>query len=182
VCSSHTLSRYTDTGTATVALAAQAGRSAWPEVLASLDHRAGPLYVTAPCVEWEPEYTDDQLAQTRALAKLLLDPALDGPLPVVLAADLNAPPGSPEVRALTDVMVDTWVAGGGDPLGVTLSSRNPFAPPEARRQIDRRVDYVLARPGTSGRAVVVERAFAVETPVDGLPPSDHYPVVVDLLV
>jgi endonuclease/exonuclease/phosphatase family metal-dependent hydrolase len=168
----------------------QVGRHRLPSVhraeptalLASLDHPAGPLHVVASCVEWEPEYADDQLAQTRALAGLLLDPALDGPLPVLLAADLNAPPGSPEVRSLTDVMVDTWVAGGGDPAGVTLSSDNPFAPLQARRQIDQRIDYVLARPGTPGRAVVVERAFAVDAPVDGLPPSDHYAVVADLLV
>lgn len=95
-------------------------------------------------------YADDHLAQTRALAALLLDPVLDGPLPVVLAADLNAPPDSPEMEALTEAMVDTRVAGGGDPTAVTLSTANPFAPREARRQIDRRIDYVLARPGPPG--------------------------------
>lgn len=149
-------------------------------LLATLDHPAGPLHVMASCVEWEPEFADDHLAQTRALAVLLVDPGLDGPLPVLLAADLNAPPNSPEVRALTDVMVDSWVAGGGDPLAVTLSTRNPFAPREASRQIDQRIDYVLARPGTAGQALSVEQAFVADAPVDGLPPSDHYAVIADL--
>jgi endonuclease/exonuclease/phosphatase family metal-dependent hydrolase len=149
-------------------------------LLATLEHPAGPLHVMASCVEWEPELAEDHLAQTRALARLLLDPGLDGPLPVLLAADLNAPPDSPEVRALTDVMVDSWVAGGGDPAAVTLSTRNPFAPREARRQIDRRIDYILARPGTAGQALSVEQAFVADAPVDGLPPSDHYAVIADL--
>jgi endonuclease/exonuclease/phosphatase family metal-dependent hydrolase len=151
-------------------------------LVATLDHPAGPLPVVVSCVEWEPDYADDHLAQTRALAALVSDPALDGPLPVVLAADLNAPPGSPEVRALTEAMVDTWEAGGGDPGAVTLSSGNPFAPAGATKQIDQRIDYVLARPGTAGRPVTVRRAFVADATVDGLPPSDHYAVVADLAV
>jgi endonuclease/exonuclease/phosphatase family metal-dependent hydrolase len=77
-------------------------------------------------------------------------------------------------------MVDTWVAGGGDPAGVTLSTKNPFAPLEAWRQIDRRIDYVLARPGTAGQVLGVRQAFLADAPVDGLHPSDHYAVVADL--
>ena len=126
-------------------------------LVASLAHPAGPLHVVVSCFEWEPEYAS-----------------------VLLTADLNAPPDSLEVRALTEVMVDTWVAGGGDPGGVTLSTRNPFAPREATGQIDRRIDYVLARPGAPGQPLAVERAFAVEETVDGLPPSDHAAVVADL--
>ena len=40
----------------------------------------------------------DHLAQTRALARLLVDPSLDGPLPVVLTADLNAAPETPQIH------------------------------------------------------------------------------------
>jgi hypothetical protein len=84
------------------------------------------------------------------------------------------------VRALTDVMMDTWIASGGDPAAVTLSSANPFAPREARRQIDQRIDYVLARPRSAGQTLSVEQAFVADAPVDGLPPSDHYAVIADL--
>jgi endonuclease/exonuclease/phosphatase family metal-dependent hydrolase len=149
-------------------------------LLATLDHPVGALHVVVACVEWEPELAEDHLAQTRALAALLRDPALDGPLPVLLTADLNAGPDGPEVRALTEVLVDTWAAGGGDPDAVTLSSKNPLAPLAAVKQIDRRVDYILARPGTAGRPVAVRRAFLADTPVAGVYPSDHDAVVADL--
>jgi endonuclease/exonuclease/phosphatase family metal-dependent hydrolase len=149
-------------------------------LLATLGHPGGPLRVMAACVEWEPEFVEDHLAQTRALARLLVDPSLDGPLPVVLTADLNAAPETPQIQTLTDVMVDTWIAGGGDPDGVTLSSKNPFAPPEARQQIDRRIDYVLVRPGTADQRVAVPRAFVADGLVGDLYSSDHYAVVADL--
>lgn len=120
--------------------------------------------------------------QARALAARLTDPALDGDLPVLLMADLNAGPGTPQIRPLTDVMVDAWVAGGGEGDGVTLSSANPFAPREALAQIDRRIAYVLARPGRAERPVRVERAFLAGRADGGLPPSDHHAVVADLAV
>jgi endonuclease/exonuclease/phosphatase family metal-dependent hydrolase len=149
-------------------------------LVATIDHPAGPLHVVTTCVEWEPAFFDDHMAQTRALAALVADPALDGELPVLLAADLNAAPGTPQIQALTDVMVDTWVVGSGEGDGVTLSSKNPFAPMEAREQIDQRIDYILARPGRPGQRVSVDRAFVAQAPVDGLSPSDHYAVVADL--
>jgi endonuclease/exonuclease/phosphatase family metal-dependent hydrolase len=155
-----------------------------PEVAAlaaTLDHPAGPLHAVVFCADWEPRRSGLRLAQTRALAGLLRDPSRDGPLPALLVGDLNAPPETPEIRALTGELVDAWAAarGPGDP-GHTLSRANPIAP-RAAWQIDRRIDYVLARPGTPRRPVVVERAFlAGQQPLDGLHPSDHYAVVADL--
>jgi endonuclease/exonuclease/phosphatase family metal-dependent hydrolase len=159
-----------------------ANRTAPVALLATLDHPAGPLHVMTACVEWEPELVEDHLAQTRTLAALLTDRSLDGGLPVLLAADLNAAPGTPQVRALTEALVDAWVAGGGEGDGITLSSENPHAPLKARQQIDRRIDYILVRPGRPGQQVSVERAFVAGAPVDGLAPSDHYAVVVDLSI
>jgi endonuclease/exonuclease/phosphatase family metal-dependent hydrolase len=151
-------------------------------LVAALDHPAGRLNAVVTAVEWEPSYADDHREQTRALADLLVDPALDGPMPVVLAADLNAGPDSLELQPLLKVMTDSWGVVGADPEAATLSRRNRLAPVEATKQIDRRIDYVLVRPGTPQRPVGFERAFTVDTPVNGLPPSDHYPVVVDLQV
>ena len=142
-------------------------------LIAELDHPDGPVHTAVSCVEWEVAYAHDQTIQLRTLAALLADT----PSPVVLAADLNAPAGSPMLGLLTDVMVDAWVAGGGDPDAVTLSSANPFAPREVPHLIDQRIDHVLVR---SDRPVEVERAFVVDEAVDGLPPSDHNAVVVDL--
>jgi endonuclease/exonuclease/phosphatase family metal-dependent hydrolase len=144
-----------------------------------VDHPHGPLHVVASCVDWEPEFAAQRLAQTRALAALLTDPSRDGPLPAFLTADLNAPPTTPEIQALTDVMVDAWVAARGTAdAGHTLSTGNPLAP-RAAWQIDQRIDYVLARPGRPQHPVVVEQAFVAGDPQDGLHPSDHYAVVAD---
>jgi endonuclease/exonuclease/phosphatase family metal-dependent hydrolase len=149
-------------------------------LLATVDHPRGPLHAVVSCVEWELERGSQRLAQTRALATLLADDALDGPLPVLLLADLNAPPDTPEVRALSDVALDAWVTSGrGADEGQTFSTTNPLADPTAW-QIDQRIDYVLVRAGTRGQPPGVEAAFLAGTPVDGLFPSDHDAVVADL--
>jgi endonuclease/exonuclease/phosphatase family metal-dependent hydrolase len=157
-----------------------------PEIVALeaiVDHPQGPMHVVASCIDWEREFAAQRLTQTRALAALLTDPARDGPLPALLTADLNAPPTTPEIRALTDVMVDAWVAAGGAADdGHTLSAGNPLAPRAAWWLMDQRIDYVLARPGTPAHPVVVERAFVAGEPRDGLYPSDHDAVVADLEV
>ena len=156
-----------------------------PEIVALeavVDHPGGPLHVVASCIDWEREFAAQRLWQTRALAALLADPARDGPLPVLLTADLNAPPATPEIRALTDVLVDAWVAAGGAEAGHTLSSANPLAPRGAPWLLDQRIDYLLARAGSPARPVVVERAFVAGDRRDGHNPSDHYAVVADLRV
>jgi endonuclease/exonuclease/phosphatase family metal-dependent hydrolase len=147
-------------------------------LLATIDHPAGPLHAAVSCVDPGPDATARRAAQNKALAGLLSDQRLDGPLPVLLAADLNAPPGAPELHPFTSALLDTW-PGNGDG-GHTLSSGNPFAERDSWL-IDQRIDYVLVRPGTPGQAVAVERTFlAGRRPVDGTHPSDHYAVVSDL--
>jgi endonuclease/exonuclease/phosphatase family metal-dependent hydrolase len=155
-----------------------------PEIVALtavLDHPGGPLHVVVSCLDWEPEPAAQPLDQTRALAALVTDPSRDGPLPVLLTADLNAPPTTPKIQVLTEVMVDAWVAANGaaDP-GHTMSSSNPLAPREAGPLIDQRIDYVLARPGAPAHPLVVSQAFLAGGPQDGRYPSDHYAVVADV--
>lgn len=154
-----------------------------PEVVALavvVDHSRGPLHVVTSCIDWESEFGAQRLAQTRALAALVTDPVRDGPLPVLLTGDLNAPPTSPEIKVLTAVMADAWIQAGhaADP-GHTLSTSNPLAPREARHLIDQRIDYILARPGTPAHPVVVEQAFVASDAQGGLHPSDHFAVVAD---
>ncbi|WP_309135232.1 endonuclease/exonuclease/phosphatase family protein [Cellulomonas sp.] len=151
---------------------------------ATLDHPAGPLHVLVACTEWEPtrEATADHRAQTRVLADLLADPALDGELPVLLVGDLNAAPGTPELAPLEAVAEDLWLLGGGDPDAVTLSSDTPMAPVEAVKQIDRRIDHVLVRRGRPAAPPlrVTHAALAGQEPVEGVLPSDHRAVVCDV--
>lgn len=149
-------------------------------LVAALDHPAGPLHVVVACLEWEPAYNDDRLAQGKALADLATDPALDGPLPVLVAGDLNAPPDSPVLRPLADTMIDAWTAGGGDPATVTLSSSHPFAPVEAEELIDQRIDHIYTRPGHPAQQLTITRATLTGHPIAGLAPSDHHAIACDI--
>jgi endonuclease/exonuclease/phosphatase family metal-dependent hydrolase len=93
-----------------------------------------------------------QIAQIRAVLA-------DVPESVVLLGDLNATPESPEIAAITDDLVDTWVeAGVGD--GYTFDAATPHA----------RIDYVMTSDGIVARTAAVVATDA----------SDHLPVVVDL--
>ncbi|WP_239098206.1 endonuclease/exonuclease/phosphatase family protein [Micromonospora qiuiae] len=150
-------------------------------LLATVAHPLGPLPVIVACTEWEPVFAADHLAQVTALAALATEPRLDGELPVLLIGDLNAAVDQPDLAPLLDVMIDTWPAGGGDPAAVTLSSAVPEAPLAAAKQLDRRIDHILARPGRAGGTITVRRAFlAGDRSIDGRYPSDHFAVVVDL--
>ena len=159
----------------------QRGGPAPVALLATLDHPRGPLHVVVARVEGEPGFAVDQSAQCRALAAIATDGRLDGPLPVLLLGDLNAAVDQVELAPLVDAMVDTWAAAGADPSAVTLDSALPFAPRRAVKQIDRRIDHVFARPGRRGLMLSVRGAFlAGDRPIDGVYPSDHYAVGVDL--
>jgi endonuclease/exonuclease/phosphatase family metal-dependent hydrolase len=150
-------------------------------LLSTLDHPRGALHVIVTFLEWEPEFAGDHLAQARALAALATDPRLDGPLPVLLLGDMNAAVEHTEIAPLVDVLVDTWAAGGGDPAAATIDSSIPHAPVEATKLIDRRIDHVFARAGRPGHVVTVHGAFlAGDRPVNGVYPSDHYAVGIDL--
>lgn len=151
---------------------------------AEVGHPDAPFRVIVAATEWEPDYADDHLAQTTMLAELLADPAKPGP--AFLLADLNCDATQPEFAPLAAVAEDTWELGGGDPDAVTLSSAVPFAPLEATKEIDRRIDHVLVRArdrveGIDGaEGVEVHAVSIVDEPVDGLFPSDHFPVVADV--
>ncbi len=77
----------------------------------------------------------------------------------VLTGDLNARPGTPEIDAITEDLVDAW-AEAGVGHGYTFSTENPHA----------RLDYVL-----HSNEVMTRTAAVLST--DG---SDHLPVIADL--
>jgi endonuclease/exonuclease/phosphatase family metal-dependent hydrolase len=146
-------------------------------MIATLDHPGGPMHLVTACLEWEPAYNDDRIAQAQALAT---DPATDGPVPVIVCGDLNAAPDSPVLRPLRDALVDTWTAGGGDPAATTLRSDHPFAPVEADELLDQRIDHIFIRPGQPGLRITVESVALAGDAADGLDLSDHKAVVCDL--
>ena len=143
---------------------------------ARIEHPATPFDVIVAATEWEPAFADDHHSQTRRLAELM---AVDHGVPRFLLADLNCDSTQAEFAPLVAAADDTWELGGGDPDAVTLSSDVPFAPLEAVKEIDRRIDHVLMRRGDRD-PVAVDGAFTVDAPVDGRFPSDHFPVVADV--
>jgi endonuclease/exonuclease/phosphatase family metal-dependent hydrolase len=149
-------------------------------LVAVVDHPLGLLPAVSTCLEWEPSLADDHLTQAQDLKELTDALARHGrELPLVLMGDLNAPPDNPGIKILTDAMVDSWTVSG-DPEGITLSTHNPYAPREATEQIDRRIDYVLARAAPGQPPPQVRHAFLAGTVPAESPPSDHYAVVADV--
>jgi endonuclease/exonuclease/phosphatase family metal-dependent hydrolase len=117
-------------------------------------------------------------------------------LPTIIAGDLNASPDAASVRYLTGLQSiggrsahfhDAWAIAGEGP-GHTWTAENPSARAEIDqivRQPDhrRRIDYVLvggwdAHP--EAFAYVRSARLAFDQPSEGVWPSDHFGVVVDL--
>jgi endonuclease/exonuclease/phosphatase family metal-dependent hydrolase len=149
-------------------------------MVSTLDHPAGPLHVIVACLEYEPAFNDDRLAQARTVAELATDPSLDGPLPIIVAGDLNAAPDSPLLRPLHEVLTDAWAAGAGDQTAATLPSTHPSAPVSATELIDQRIDHIFYRPGQWAQQVSVQSPILAGAAVDGVYPSDHQAVVCEL--
>jgi endonuclease/exonuclease/phosphatase family metal-dependent hydrolase len=154
-----------------------------PEIVAlaaEIEHPRGPLTMVTSNLDWGIAYGEQRVAQARSLAGVVADASQNGSLLSLLVGDLNAPPDTPEIQLLSDTLVDTWVAArGSDDPGITLSSDNPLAPRDAW-QIDRRIDYIFARPLRLDRKLVVDRAYIVGDAANDLPPSDHYAVVAEI--
>ena len=115
-----------------------------------------------------PYRADDGAARERGAALILQHVAgLPAELPVVLVGDFNDVPGSRVHRALTAGLSDAWeqAARRNGPEG----SFHGFS-----GQADRRIDWVLQR------GLRVREARHVDARVDGILPSDHYPVLVKL--
>lgn len=142
---------------------------------ARIAHPETPFRVVVAATEWEPAYADDHLAQTTRLAELIGAPDLAPP--TFLLADLNCDVSQAEFAPLAPVAVDAWAIAGGAADAVTLSSAVPFAPLEAVKEMDRRIDHILM---ANGSGAVVEGASIVDEPVGGLFASDHFMVTADV--
>lgn len=117
--------------------------------------------------------------RARQFAALLAHPWLTGSAGITLVGgDLNtAPADLGPLRAVAGPrhLTDTYTAGGGEPGRVTVPVGRPDDP-------GARLDYLLVvgddgtqAPGWSGARVVLDRPDP-----DGVYPSDHYGIMVDL--
>lgn len=158
----------------TAVLAAPTAR--WPIVCTHLDYR----------------FDDSAVRQVQAEALLRIVEGMRGDVdhepPVIVAGDFNAVPDSDEIRLLTGrrpapvrnlVLTDTWEQVGDGP-GPTWRRDNPYQ--AASAWSNRRLDYVFVswpRPKPLGNPT---RAWlAGLAAVDGIHPSDHAAVVVELV-
>jgi endonuclease/exonuclease/phosphatase family metal-dependent hydrolase len=182
------LSRWPITAHAADALPVSATDEARVAVHARIDAPGGALPMFTTHLTYGPGRSALRTAQVRALARFVGDHAGGCAYPPVVTGDLNAEPGSDELRLLggllTDpavpglVLVDSWrYADSGDP-GFTWDLRNGY---QAKSVIpDSRIDYVLVGLPTQGRGRVESVRLAGTAPVDGVWPSDHFAVVADL--
>ncbi len=123
-----------------------------------------------------------------ATASEFIETFADGDLVPILTGDMNAVPDSDEIRTLTGrsaphidgrAWTDSWEVAGDGP-GITWSSDNPYL--KAPTWPNRRLDYVLVATPRENRPVGnPQRAWLFgEEPVDGVVPSDHYGVAVEI--
>jgi endonuclease/exonuclease/phosphatase family metal-dependent hydrolase len=134
--------------------------------------------------------------ERQAVALTDLDARHRGPLPTIIAGDLNATPEAASVRYLSGLQSlggrsvhyhDAWAVAGDGP-GYTWTDENEGARAEIAALVGqpghrRRLDYVFvgsrdAHPGAAGRIATARLAF--DQPVDGIWPSDHFGVLVEL--
>jgi endonuclease/exonuclease/phosphatase family metal-dependent hydrolase len=145
-------------------------------LVATVEHPLGSLRVVVGATSWEHDRAGETAEQVAELQRLVTDGASERMLPSLLLADLNYDRDQPPLAGFT--LRDGWDGAepGADPR--TLSSQNRFAPPEAVDQYDRRIDHVAYEPGRA--PVRTTNARVIRDEPGGIPPSDHYPVVVDL--
>lgn len=185
------LSRWPLSDVATVPLPIMEGTGNSPRwaLLAQVDGPGGPFTVASLHLSWQYDATRERERQLEVVVTEMARRQRAGGFehPAILAGDLNAVPESDEVRRLTGlstpyveglVFTDAWAAVGEGP-GHTWVRDNPHA---ADAQLPRRrVDHVFVswpRPKPLGNPL--RAVLAGQDPVDGMVPSDHYAVVVDL--
>jgi endonuclease/exonuclease/phosphatase family metal-dependent hydrolase len=107
--------------------------------------------------------------------ELLSGSATKTPLPIIIVADLNSPPGELAPSAYTNLyqggFIDTWFVANGAAAGLTCCNDEDLRNPTPA--FDVRIDYVLTRPALT---IVGSKIVGVDrdnrTP-SGLWPSDH---------
>lgn len=134
---------------------------------------AGPLQVFST-------HTSRATCQVRRVGEVVR--AHEGALPAILAADFNHPPEAPPIRELlARGFVDAFATANAGTRGATVFQR--IRAPAATTS--RRVDYLLALPGTELTVAVRWSRVTLDTAQrldDGshLWPSDHHAVVARL--
>jgi endonuclease/exonuclease/phosphatase family metal-dependent hydrolase len=155
-------------------------------VRVDVDSPHGPLQVFSTHLNWRFDQSAIRQDQVRAICRFI-DESPARTYPPILCGDMNAVPGSDEMRMLTGhaavpvpklVFHDAWEVAGSGP-GLTWSNANPYAVLDL--EPNRRIDYVLVGwPKSGGRGQVLDVDLVGIDPIDGVVPSDHYGVLATL--
>ena len=149
----------------------------------------GPVDVFVTHLNWKLDEGFVREHQVKALAALVAENANDDGYPPLVMGDMNAEPGSDEIRYLLGHtrlgepksvrFADVWHYGGDGPGDTFDRTANPFA--AEFHEPPRRIDYIFVRGPRldgHGRPLAVRRVFDEAT--DGVFPSDHFGVLADL--
>ena len=157
-------------------------------VVAQVARPGGDMTVICTHLEHRFHLSEIRQRQVATLCELAAPHHAPERFPVVMAGDFNAVPTSEEIRLLTGerpppvpelVWSDAWAQAGDGP-GHTWNGQNPYL--SQAMWPNRRIDYVFVstpRPVPLGNIASIEMIGA--EPVDGVVPSDHYGLVVDLI-
>lgn len=116
-----------------------------------------------------PYRDQDELARTRSAEEILTRlNALPTNTPIVVTGDFNSSPDQPDHAVLTSLLDDAWM-GSASRGGPEKTFHNFTGTP------DRRIDWILYR---GFRAVTAQ---TVTTEERGRYPSDHFPVMAELI-
>lgn len=181
------LSRWPITAHAVEALPVTVSDEPRVAVHARIDTPAGALPLFTTHLTYGPGRSALRTAQVGSLARFVAEHSGDCPYPPVVTGDLNAEPGSDEVKMLSGlltepavpglVLLDSWrYADLGDP-GFTWDLRNGYQ--DDSMIPSSRIDYILVGLPRKGRGKV-ESVGLAGAMTDGVWPSDHFAVVADL--
>ncbi|HET7503650.1 MAG TPA: endonuclease/exonuclease/phosphatase family protein [Kofleriaceae bacterium] len=171
-----------------VALPTPPGLDTRSAVFARVDAPHGPIPVMVTHLTVQFHLCHVRREQVVALADAIARLAPIGEPPPVLLGDFNAQPDSDEIRFLRGLtsldgrsvyFADCWAASGASGAGYTYDRRNPYA--LRSHEPSSRIDYVFVRgPDARLRGEPIGARLALDQPVDGVWPSDHFAVVADI--
>jgi endonuclease/exonuclease/phosphatase family metal-dependent hydrolase len=161
------------------------GRTA---LFASIDVRGVQVPFFTTQFNSAPDQSSLRCEQVSVLASFVAEHRTNE-FPAIVTGDLNAEPDSDEIRMLCGhktsgvvpglVLVDAWRYADPTDPGWTWDRKNPHV--EETGEPSARIDYVLVGPPRDGRSGRVKRVqVAGGEPIDGVWPSDHAAVVVEL--
>ncbi len=143
----------------------------------------GPIAVVNTHLSWKADEHEVRKKQVLELVDFVDASARD--LLTVIVGDFNTDPDTEAVRFLREKQ--KWVDAFGkvhpEAVGLTWDYKNPYAALEKKKMAERRIDYVFIRqPKESFQKICSAEVVFNQPSPEGIYPSDHFGVLVDIAV